>query len=237
MIKQATKPDYSKMSEGELKLLLKKHQQLLNNTRLINGLPDKGQRIHNAIAEIEKFLAVPSSPMDCDTITNQFSQMTMSSNDNEIINEKVHLEKPVKDTIKTTINNDFSDKRLNEVKQRLKARQAERDSKTTVTKTKLISLDEAVRLYNEEKKQAEEHLIQQTTARLLGNMSLSKATFGLPPTTCKTDLTYRKTTIEKDNDDDDDHIDELGREKTEIVSDHESDEVDYPDDEEENDDD
>ncbi|CAF3442872.1 unnamed protein product [Rotaria sp. Silwood1] len=68
-------------------------------------------------------------------------------------------------------------------------------------------------------------------------MSLSKATFGLPPTTCKTDLTYRKTTIEKDNDDDDDHIDELGREKTEIVSDHESDEVDYPDDEEENDDD
>ncbi|CAF3454667.1 unnamed protein product [Rotaria sp. Silwood1] len=127
MIKQATKPDYSKMSEGELKLLLKKHQQLLNNTRLINGLPDKGQRIHNAIAEIEKFLAVPSSPMDCDTITNQFSQMTMSSNDNEIINEKVHLEKPVKDSIKTTINNDFSDERLNEVKQRLKARQAERD--------------------------------------------------------------------------------------------------------------
>ncbi|CAF0826470.1 unnamed protein product [Rotaria sordida] len=238
MIKQITKPDYSKMGEGELRLLLNKHQQMLNNTRLINSLPDKGQRLRNAINEIEKFLVVPPSPMDCDIITNQFSQMTMSSNDNEVSQEKVHLEKSIKNLIKTTTDNNFSDERLNEVKQRLKARQAERDSKTTVTKTKLISLDEAIQLYNDEKKQAEEHLIQQTTARLLGNMSLSKTTFGLPPTTCKTDLTYRKTTTENDIDDDDDgHIDELGRDKAEIESDHESDEVDYPDDEVENDDD
>ncbi|CAF2625306.1 unnamed protein product [Rotaria sp. Silwood2] len=235
MIKQITKPDYSKMSEGELRLLLNKHQQMLNNTRLINGLPDKGQRLRNAIVEIEKFLIIPPSPMDCDVIINQFSQMTVSSNDNEISQEKVHLEKSVTNSIKTTTDNNFSDERLNEVKQRLKARQAERDSKATVTKTKLISLDEAVQLYNEEKKQTEEHLIQQTTARLLGNMSLSKTIFGLPPTTCKTDLTYRKTTTEND-DDDDDHVDELGRDKAEIVSDHDSDEVDYPDEDEEDND-
>jgi hypothetical protein len=32
MMKQISKPDYSKMSEGELRLLLNKHQQMLNNT-------------------------------------------------------------------------------------------------------------------------------------------------------------------------------------------------------------
>jgi len=171
--------------------------------------------------------------MDCD-IVNQFNQMSMSTNDDDMVSqEKVYLEKPVKNVLKTKFDNNFSDERLNEVKQRLKARQAERDSKTTVTTAKLISLDEAVRLYNEEKKEAEENLIQQTTARLLGDMSLSKTTFGLPPTS-KTDLTYRKTTTEDDAVDD---LDELGRDKTEIVSNHDSDEIDYPDEEVENNDD
>ncbi|CAF1470286.1 unnamed protein product [Rotaria sordida] len=196
---------------------------MLNNTRLLNALPDEDKHLRNAIVEIEKFLETPSSPIDCDIVTNQISQMTMSSKDNDIIQEKVHLEKSVKDSTKTTINNNnFSDEYL-------EAQQAERNSKITVTKIKLISLDEAIRLYNEEKKKTEDYLIEQTKARLLENMSLSKTTFGLPRTICKTHLTYRKTTIENDIDDDD-HIDELDQEKAEIVSDHESDVVDYPDD-------
>ncbi len=44
---------------------------------------------------------------------------------------------------------------------------------------------------------------------------------------------YRKTTIENEVDDDD----EFGRDKAEIVSDHDSDEIDYPDEEVENNDD
>lgn len=32
MMKQSSKPDYSKMSESELRLLLSKHQQMLQNT-------------------------------------------------------------------------------------------------------------------------------------------------------------------------------------------------------------
>lgn len=126
--------------------------------RLVNNLPDKGQRLRNAISEIEKFLATPvspASPMDCETITNQFSQMSMSSSDSDVTANKVYVERPVKTSIKSGVNNDYSDERLNEVKQRLKARQAERESKTTVTSTKLISLDEAVKLYNEEKKAEE----------------------------------------------------------------------------------
>jgi hypothetical protein len=93
--------------------------------------------------------------MDCDMITNQFSQMTMPSDDNDITQETVYLEKPVNNFHKKKLDNNFSDERLNEVKRRLKARQAERDHKATVTATKLISLDDAVRLYNEEKKQIE----------------------------------------------------------------------------------
>jgi hypothetical protein len=92
--------------------------------------------------------------MDCDII-NQFDQMTMSSDDHELFQENVYLEKPEKNVLKTKFDNNFSDERLNEVKQRLKARQAEREKKATVTATKLISIDEAVRLYNEEKKQTE----------------------------------------------------------------------------------
>jgi len=93
--------------------------------------------------------------MDCDVITSQFNQMTMSTNENDIPSDHVYLGKPQKTSIKKTSDNNFSDERLNEVKQRLKARQAERDNKSTVTTTKLISLDEAIRLYNEEKKQTE----------------------------------------------------------------------------------
>ena len=122
---------------------------------MINALPDKGQRLRKAINEIEKCLELPASPMDCD-ITTQFNQMTMSINDNDDLSrENVYLEKPVKNILKQKFDQNFSDERLNEVKQRLKARQAERNSKTTVTAAKLISLDEAIRLHNEEKKETE----------------------------------------------------------------------------------
>ncbi|CAF4675064.1 unnamed protein product [Rotaria sp. Silwood2] len=114
---------------------------MVNNTRLIKALPNEDQRLRNAIVETEKFLAVPSSPMDCDIIVNQMSQMKISSNDNDIIQEKVHLEKPVKDSTKiTTNNNKISDECLNEVKQHLKTRQAECDNKTTVKKTTKINV-------------------------------------------------------------------------------------------------
>lgn len=80
----------------------------------------------------------------------------MSTDENDLPTEKVYLGKPTQNVFKTKkSDNNFSDERLNEVKQRLKARQAERDSKTSVTSTKLISLDEAIQLYNEEKKQTE----------------------------------------------------------------------------------
>jgi hypothetical protein len=92
--------------------------------------------------------------MDCDII-NQFNQMTMSSNDLDISEEKVYLEKPGENILKKKFDHQFSDEHLNHVKQRLKARQAERNSKTMITTTKLISLDEAIQLYSEEKKQTE----------------------------------------------------------------------------------
>ena len=53
------------------------------------------------------------------------------------------------------VEQNFSDARLNDVKERLKARQALRDRQATPVTAKLISLDEAVRLHNEDKKLAE----------------------------------------------------------------------------------
>ena len=118
-------------------------------------MPDKGQRLRNSINEIEKHLALPSSPMDCDLI-NQFDQMSMSVNDKENSCENVHLTISDSNVFKEKFDEKkYSDQRLNDVKQRLKARQAQRKKQTTITTAKLISLDEAVQLYNEEKKQAE----------------------------------------------------------------------------------
>jgi len=55
--------------------------------RLVNNLPDKGQRLRNAISEIEKRIEVPPvSPMDCD-IADQFNKMSMSTNDQNDISE------------------------------------------------------------------------------------------------------------------------------------------------------
>ena len=93
--------------------------------------------------------------MECDTITNQFSQMNVSSNDIDMPEQQVHLEKPTTNFHRRQNDNNFSDQRLNVVKQRLMARQAEHNSKAIITKAKLISLDEAIRLCNEERKQRE----------------------------------------------------------------------------------
>lgn len=89
--------------------------------------------------------------MDCD-LTNQFDQLTMSSNDKENSCANVYLSNVLKEKFDQK---KFSDEHLNEVKQRLKARQAEREKQTTINTAKLISLDEAVQLHNEEKKQTE----------------------------------------------------------------------------------
>lgn len=174
-----------------------------SSRRLINALPDKGQRLRNSINEIEKHLTLPATPMDCDLI-NQFNEMSMSVNDKENSHGHVYLTKSDSNVFKENFDEKkYSDERLNDVKQRLKARQAQRKKQTTISTTKLISLEEAVQLYNEEKKQTEvcssiisihllllfqEHLIQQTTARLLGNMSLTRTTFGLPSHLSKSDM-------------------------------------------------
>lgn len=92
--------------------------------------------------------------MDCDLV-DQFDQMTVSSTDNELFQENVYLSKPAENVLKNKFDPNFSDQRLNEVKQRLKARQAERKKQSAVTGPKLISLDEAVQLYTEEKKETE----------------------------------------------------------------------------------
>ncbi len=124
---------------------------------MINALPDKGERLRRAIQEIEQCLIEPSSPMDCDTMINEFHRLAMPSSEISIGEESrsVHLSSMKHIVRLSKMNSDYSDKHFNEVKQRLKARQAERNSKTMITTTKLISLDEAIQLYSEEKKQTE----------------------------------------------------------------------------------
>ena len=93
--------------------------------------------------------------MDCDGIANQFSQMSMASNRREPVHDEVHLERFEQNAMDERGEQNFSDARLNDVKERLKARQVLRAQQTTSTTAKLIPLDEAVRLYNEDKKLAE----------------------------------------------------------------------------------
>ena len=93
--------------------------------------------------------------MDCDSITNHFNQLTMSSDDMEDLSANVYLDRSEKISTQKSLNTDFSDQRLNDVKQRLKARQAQRTGRNPLTTAKLISLDEAIQLHNEEQKQTE----------------------------------------------------------------------------------
>ena len=123
---------------------------------MINALPDKGERFRTAIAEIEKCLVDhPSTPMDCESLANQFDQMTMSTDEIEKPSSTVFLQRNDSKSNETSVNNDFSDERLNDVKQRLKARQAQRQNENHFTSATLITLDEAIRLHNEEKRQNE----------------------------------------------------------------------------------
>lgn len=121
----------------------------------MNALPDKGERLRSAIREIEDLLIAPPSPMDCESISNQFNQLSMSSSDTDRTPVDVYLEKPSSAPRRAPLTENFSDERFNQVKERLKARQALRNSQSNITVAKLILLDEAVRLYSEEKKQAE----------------------------------------------------------------------------------
>lgn len=229
-------------------------------SRLVNALPDRGERLRKAVIDMERFLAQPSTPMDCDVLTDRFQQMTMPSTEKE-----VHLEKPVQSPSPSKADGDFGEERLNEVKQRLKAHQAERQSKATVTAAKLISLQEAVRLYDEERQATEVsiHFLASDCDALrfpgesdsanhrsparqhesfpndiwpstddLGQQSDVRAVddFRSPRARCL--CRYRRTAREAEYDDEGGEgapIDEFGRGHAEIDSDHDSDELDYPD--------
>ena len=122
---------------------------------MVNALPDKGERLRSAIKEIETRLIEPASPMDCENITSQFNQLTVSSSEIDRPPVTVYLEKPSSETRRPLLTANFTDERLNQVKERLKARQAQRDRQINISTAKLISLDDAVRLNSEEKKRAE----------------------------------------------------------------------------------
>lgn len=105
--------------------------------------------------EIENYLADPSTPMDCDSLAHQFDRMTMFTDEAEKAPTRVFLDRGEPISTETCFNADFSDERLNEVKQRLKARQAQRQSENHSPTAKLITLDDAIRLRNEEKRRTE----------------------------------------------------------------------------------
>lgn len=126
---------------------------------MINSLPDKGERIRKSIAEIESYLKQPTSPMDCETIMNRFHLMKMSSEDGEesrpIQTTNVFFGASHRNVIEKKVDNDFSETRLRQVKQRLQAKQEQRKKETTIHSIKLIDLGEAMRLQEEQKKRDE----------------------------------------------------------------------------------
>ncbi|CAF1426990.1 unnamed protein product, partial [Didymodactylos carnosus] len=152
---------------------------MLNNKYIIEKLPDKGEKIRNSINEIDQYLADPplSSPMDTTTtVLNQFQNLNISlvNDEREMQNERILNDLSVKlsqefrnntqksDNTKHSGSNElkkesvkYSDEHLEQVKQCVKAKLANQIDERNNIKTKLISLEELIRIKNEQDKQAE----------------------------------------------------------------------------------
>jgi hypothetical protein len=123
-------------------------------------LPDKGERIRCAIKDIETCLGRIATSMDYDSVTDRFHQMSMSSTSVDVRQATDHLDQTRSRPVEYE---QFSDEHLNEVKQRLRNRQAQRAAQNNVSHPKLVSLDETIRLFNDEKARNEVGTVVETT--------------------------------------------------------------------------
>lgn len=182
--------NFETMSKDELKQNYETFKTLTNNKKLINSLPDKGQKIFQQFKHIEEVMQTRFvTKQEIENITDKLQNTNIELNKEEkqealpappsIKNKKEDLKLKEKENMNyfakklatTSSNLNKQNLNLNEVKEKVKKKLEEQNKASRTAKS--IPFEEAVKLLEQREKRVQEYQLEQTAKKLLEGQSVT----------------------------------------------------------------
>lgn len=231
----AEKTDWTKLSKHELQEILRRQEKLLNNKKLLQSLPDKGNKV---LATIERLKELIARREEVDNTVAQFERMTVShlvertrqnlSESDDEISECKDFASEAHEELSHAHNK--KDKMSKSKSGQKKISYGKWDYESSVTpplykfeKAKPVSLDQSFKLLQDQEKRHKDLQAQNATIKLR-NQGSSSGTESMMLDLVKNSLQYRET-IQEQSGSDDDECQEEERKPIEVDSDDNEDSV------------
>ncbi|XP_067056439.1 DNA-directed RNA polymerase II subunit GRINL1A-like [Acropora muricata] len=226
----AEKTDWTKLSKHELQEILRRQEKLLNNKKLLQSLPDKGNKV---LATIERLKELIARREEVDNTVAQFERMTvshlversrqnLSESDDEISECKDFASEAHEELSPAHNKKDEMSKSKSGQKKQISYRKWDYESSVTpplykFEKAKPVPLDQSFKLLQDQEKRYKDLQAQNATIKLK-NQGSSSGTESMMLDLVKNSLQYRET-IQEQSGSDDDECQEEERKPIEVDSD------------------
>lgn len=226
----AEKTDWTKLSKHELQEILRRQEKLLNNKKLLQSLPDKGNKV---LATIERLKELIARREEVDNTVAQFERMTvshlversrqnLSECDDEISECKDFASEAHEELSPAHNKKDEMSKSKSGQKKQISYRKWDYESSVTpplykFEKAKPVPLDQSFKLLQDQEKRYKDLQAQNATIKLK-NQGSSSGTESMMLDLVKNSLQYRET-IQEQSGSDDDECQEEERKPIEVDSD------------------
>lgn len=226
----AEKTDWTKLSKHELQEILRRQEKLLNNKKVLQSLPDKGNKVLATIERLKELIAMRE---EVDNTLAQFERMTvshlvertrqnLSESDDEISECKEFASKAHEELSHAHNKKDKMSKSKSGQKKQISYGKWDYESSVTpplykFEKAKPVSLDQSFKLLQDQEKRYKDLQAQNATIKLKSQGS-SSGTESMMLDLVKNSLQYRET-IQEQNGSDDDECQEEERKPIEVDSD------------------
>lgn len=226
----AEKTDWTKLSKHELQEILRRQEKLLNNKKVLQSLPDKGNKV---LATIERLKELIARREEVDNTVAQFERMTvshlvertrqnLSESDDEISECKDFASEAHEELTHAHNKKDEMSKSKSGQKKQISYRKWDYESSVTpplykFEKAKPVPLDQSFKLLQDQEKRYKDLQAQNATIKLK-NQGSSSGTESMMLDLVKNSLQYRET-IQEQSGSDDDECQEEERKPIEVDSD------------------
>lgn len=226
----AEKTDWTKLSKRELQEILRRQEKLLNNKKLLQSLPDKGNKV---LATIERLKELIARREEVDNTVAQFERMTvshlversrqnLSESDDEISECKDFASEAHEELTHAHNKKDEMSKLKSGQKKQISYRKWDYESSVTpplykFEKAKPVPLYQSFKLLQDQEKRYKDLQAQNATIKLK-NLGSSSGTESMMLDLAKNSLQYRET-IQEQSGSDDDECQEEERKPIEVDSD------------------
>lgn len=226
----AEKTDWTKLSKNELQEILRRQEKLLNNKKVLQSLPDKGNKV---LATIERLKELIARREEFDNTVAQFERMTvshlversrqdLSESDDEISECKDFASEAHEELSHAHNKKDKMSKLKSGQKKQISYGKWDYESSVTpplykFEKAKPVPLDQSFKLLQDQEKRYKDLQAQNATIKLK-NQGSSSGTESMMLDLVKNSLQYRGT-IQEQGGSDDDECQEEERKPIEVDSD------------------